>query len=63
MKNVATMLVVALLAAVGVSLFSTTIEAGSNVCWHRSDCGPRELCVADDEASSTGRCQHLRVLP
>lgn len=63
MKHMTTIFVLAAVAALALSLSTGGARAESNVCWHQRDCAPRQLCVADDEASSTGRCRYLRVLP
>jgi hypothetical protein len=49
--------------ALGVALGGNVDAAPGDRCWHSSECSAHEVCVADGEASSTGRCVRMKVLP
>ncbi|MGO9837394.1 MAG: hypothetical protein ACLP1X_24650 [Polyangiaceae bacterium] len=49
---------------VAAALGTSTLEAFAGDAFRRSsECGVRDVCVADGDVSSSGRCQHLKVLP
>jgi hypothetical protein len=53
-----------LVALAALAVDGRRVSASPNdFCFHRSECGARELCVTSSDTASTGTCQHLRVLP
>jgi hypothetical protein len=49
---------------VAAALGASTLEAfPGDACRRSSERGAHEVCVADGDVSSTGRCQQLKVLP